>query len=69
MNERLIKLLVAMATDGRVLADYQSDPEATTARFGLNERDMKQLVESLRDQASSRVSVLTAVTIGNPVTH
>ena len=36
MNKRLIQLLTAIATDSRMLADYQNDPVATMARFGLS---------------------------------
>lgn len=69
MNDRFIKLLAALATDGGVLAEYQSDPEATLARFGLTKGDMRDLIDALSKGASSPGDGLTAVTIDSPVTH
>jgi hypothetical protein len=69
MNDRVIKLLAAIATDSQVLADYQSDPNATMARFGLGEREMKEFINALQEQTSSQCGHNTAVTSGGPVTH
>ncbi len=69
MKEALIRWLTAIATDSRVLADYQDDPTATMARFGLSERDMKEFVASLREQLSSTADVAAAVTEDDMLTH
>ncbi len=69
MNKKLIKLLAAIATDSQILADYQNDPNATMARFGLCERDMEEFIASLREQTAPHGGFNTAVMSGGPVTH
>ena len=56
MDKKLIKLLVAIATDSRVLADYQRDPEATLAAFGLIGRGLKELID-LEARAANLASI------------
>jgi len=66
MNKKVVHLLTAIATDARVLAEYQSDPNTTLARFGLVESDVREFTASLRAQTSVQGGFLTAASIGNP---
>ena len=70
MNERLIKLLASLATDSRVLADYQNDPKQTRARFGVSKRELLEFIESRPgEQPSAQRSGVTPEAFKGPVTH
>ena len=68
MDKKFRELIIALATDSRVLADYQIDKLGTMARFQVTERIMLDAIEILRVQSTFTANAFPAA-VGKPVTH
>ncbi len=69
MHKSFVELLTAIATDSKALADFQTDPARTMAGFGLNDCDMRELIEAVGKQTSTSGHVVASSTVAIPVTH